>query len=190
MNISTKLLKSKLKNQTVFTIDDIMMLVPFEKRSQLDNALYYAVHRNQLLRLSEGIYALSDDYSLLELGNKYRRPSYVSSYTILQEVGIVFQPYTSIYLMSNRFEESEIDEQKYIYHQIKDTILLNPLGLYVEDNIQKATPERAICDKIYLTGIEYFDNLRNIDWNLIKRLNEKVYEDNKEIDKFLKLNSK
>jgi hypothetical protein len=36
-----------------------------------------------------------------------------------------------------------------------------------------------------LDGIEYFDNLRNVDLELIDRLNKEVYEGNKNISKFL-----
>jgi hypothetical protein len=59
------------------------------------------------------------------------------------------------------------------------------LGIEQKNGVSTATVERAICDKIYLDGIEYFDNLRNVDLDLIDRLNKEVYEGNKNISKFL-----
>jgi hypothetical protein len=106
-------------------------------------------------------------------------------YTIFQKEGIVFQPYSSIYIVSNRSEEVDIDEQKYIYRKVKDNILLNPLGVSNENHIQTASRERAICDKLYLDGDEYFDNLRNINWNFMNQLNNQVYSENKVIADFI-----
>ena len=106
-------------------------------------------------------------------------------YTVLQESGVVFQPYSSIYLISKRSEEVNIDNQKYIYRKIKDNILLNPLGIIQNDSISIATKERAICDILYLDDEQYFDNLREIDWNMILKLNKNVYENNINISNFI-----
>lgn len=149
------------------------------------NAIYYAVKQKELYTISEGIYSFDSNYSKKEFGNKYRTPSYISLYTVLQESGIVFQPYTSIFVITNRSESVDIDGQRYVYRKIKDEILLNPLGIEQKDGVSTATVERAICDKIYLDGVEYFDNLRNVNLDLIDRLNREVYEDNKNISRFL-----
>jgi len=45
--------------------------------------------------------------------------------------------------------------------------------------------ERALCDKIYLDGDEYFDNLRQINWELAGKLNAEVYFHNSNIAKFI-----
>ena len=136
-------------------------------------------------RISRGIYCFSKDYSRQEFANKYRTPSYISLYTVLQESGVVFQLYSSIYLIANRSQETEIDGQKYIYRKIRDEILLNPLGISSLNNVYKAGPERAICDKLYLDGLEHFDNLRNINWDFIRRLNQEVYHHHRAIADFL-----
>jgi hypothetical protein len=184
MNIANRLRKVN-KGATVFTVADIKKALDIKDQKSLYNAIYYAVKQKELYTISEGIYSLDTNYSKKEFGNKYRTPSYISLYTVLQESGVVFQPYTSIFVITNRSQTVDIDGQRYIYRKIKDSILLNPLGIEQKDNISTATVERAICDKIYLDGIEYFDNLRNVDLELIDRLNKEVYEGNKNISKFL-----
>lgn len=184
MNIANRLRKVN-KEATVFTIADIKKALDIKDQKSLYNAIHYAVNQKELYTISKGIYSFDTNYSRKEFGNKYRTPSYISLYTVLQESGVIFQPYTSIFVITNRSETVDIDGQKYIYRKIKDEILLNPLGIEHKNGVSTATVERAICDKIYLDGIEYFDNLRNVDLDLIDRLNKEVYEDNKNISKFL-----
>ena len=184
MNVANRLRKIN-KTDTVFTVIDIKKALDIKDQKSLYNAIYYAVKQKELYTISEGIYSFDSDYSRKEFGNKYRTPSYISLYTVLQESGTVFQPYTSIFVITNRSESVDINGQKYVYRKIKDEILLDPLGIEQENGVSTATIERAICDKIYLDGIEYFDNLRNVDLDLIDRLNKEVYERNKNISKFL-----
>jgi predicted transcriptional regulator of viral defense system len=184
MNIANKL--RKINNiSTVFTIADIKKALNIEDQKSLYNAVYYALKQQELYKISEGIYSFDTNYSKEEFANKYRTPSYISLYTVLRNSGVVFQEYTSIFVVTNRSETVDIDGQKYIYRKIKDEILLNPLGVYVKNGVNTASIERAICDKIYLDGLEYFDNLRNIDLDFIADLNKEVYDNNQNISEFL-----
>lgn len=185
MSFIKELLKTKKSDQTVFTFSDLSSAVPKYSGGKLKSALKYAVQRGDIFRISKGIYSISINYSRQEFANKYRVPSYISLYTVLVESGIVFQPYSSVYLISNRSQEIEVDSQKYIYRKIKDDILLNPFGINNLGYINKATPERALCDKLYLDGPEYFDNLRNVNWDLISQLNQEAYNNNPDITDFL-----
>ena len=180
--------KSKSNNQTVFSISDLSHLVEGYTGSKLRSALKYAAQKGDIYRVSEGIYSLTKDYSRLEFANRYRSPSYISLYSVLQKEGVVFQPYSTIYVISTRSQEVELDGQKYVYRKIKDSILLNTYGVKNESGIQMACPERAICDKLYLDGDEYFDNLRNINWELMDQLNNQVYNQNKIISNFININ--
>ncbi len=190
MSFIKNLIKSKNDSQTVFRFSDLSQIVEGYTGSKLRSALKYALVKGDIFRISQGIYSLSEDYSRLEFANKYRSPSYISLYSVLQKEGVVFQPYSTIYIVSNRSQEIEIDGQKYIYRKIKDDILLNSLGVKNEKGIQIANIERAICDKLYLDGDEYFDNLRNVDWNLMTEINTKVYRKNKLILNFINKNNK
>jgi len=190
MSFIKEFVKLKDPSQTIFTFSDLSGAVVGYSGAKLKSALKYAIQRGDIIRVSKGIYSLLKNYSKQEFANKFRSPSYISLYTIFQESGIVFQPYTSIYLIADRSEEVEIDTQKYIYRKIKDEILLNPLGINTVGNVCKATPERAVCDKLYLDKDEYFDNLRSINWDLMRELNIKVYRSSSVISEFLAKNTK
>lgn len=190
MSFFKEFIKTKNANQTVFGFSDLSSAIVGYTGPKLKSALKYAVQKGDLYRISKGIYSSSPEYSKPEFANKYRSPSYVSLYTVFQQAGIVFQPYSSIYLIAERSEEVEIDSQKYIYRKIKNEILLNSIGINNKHHIQIATSERAICDKLYLDGDEYFDNLRNIDWGFMRQLNHQVYGGNKIISSFIGKNTK
>lgn len=166
----------KRGEQTVFRLIDIAQLTGRPVDHNLSSAVSYYVKKRELVRLSKGLYALDGHYSKWELGNKLRVPSYVSLYSVLQIEGVVFQPYNSVFLISNRSEKVEIQGQQYVYRKIKDEILLNPAGITVKDNVAVASVERAFLDKLYLDGEEHFDNLSMIDWQTARQLNEQVYK--------------
>lgn len=174
-----KILRNKNEDQTVFTLSEVATYVNKSPDQNLISALSYYSKNGKLIRLSKGLYALDNNYSRQELGNKIRQPSYISLYTILQEHGVVFQVYTSVFSISNRTEEFIINNQNYIYRKLKSQILLNNLGITEERGIFKASLERALLDKIYLDGDEYFDNLRQVDWAFATQLNKKVYKSKK-----------
>ena len=182
--------KSLNPNQTVFSLADLSSVNPLYNGPKLNSAIKYLVKNKDLIRVSKGLYSLNNNYSRQELANKYRVPSYISLYTVLAESGVVFQPYSSIYLLSQRSEIKNINEVSVIYRKIKDSILLNRLGIVNTNGVFKATPERAVCDKIYLDGDEYFDNIRGIDWELIKKINSEVYNNNQVISKWILQNTK
>ena len=161
--------------QTVFGLSDVARIVGQTPDQNLISAVSYYVKQGDLIRLSKGLYALDQNYLAEELGNKLRTPSYLSLYSVLQPMGIVFQPYESFYLISRRNERREIGENKFVYRKIKDEILLNPLGLEREGAVVRASVERALLDKLYLDGEEHFDNLREVDWDKMARLNREVY---------------
>lgn len=176
--------------QTVFTISEIALLANDYTGEKLFSALKYARKSGNMIRISRGFYAFDQNYNRQEFANKFRSPSYISLYTIFQESGMVFQPYQSIFVISNRNQTITIDNQTYIYRKIKDEHLLNPLGIVTQEGINKASPERALCDLIYLDGDEYIDNLRNIDWNLVKKINQSVYNNKSLIKAYVRKNTK
>lgn len=179
-----ELLKQKPSYQTIFTYAEVAQITGKSLGENLIASINYYVRAGDLIRLSKGLYALDEDYSRFELGNKLRTPSYVSFYTVLSREGIVFQPYETFYFAANRSEEVVVQAQKFKYRKLKDEILLNDEGLYEKNGIQYATKERALLDKIYLDKEEYFDNLAGIDWEKMRTLNENVYR-SKRLQKYI-----
>ncbi|MBI4646887.1 MAG: hypothetical protein HY738_09920 [Bacteroidia bacterium] len=123
----------------------------------------------------------------MELATKIYTPSYISLETVLIKDGIIFQHYDSIFVVSYLSREIECDGQRYIYHKIKNAILMNHKGLYNTRNYFIASKERAVLDAAYIYREYHFDNLAPINKVLCNDLLA-VYQKNsltKKINKIL-----
>lgn len=174
--------------RSVFTLVDIAMLIGETNYNALNQSLFYYVKTGKLYRPRKGIYT-KIDFNPLELICRLYTPSYVSLEYVLQKSGIIFQYSTAITAVSYLSRTLEIDNKTYSYRKIKNDILINTKGILQIDNVNIATPERALLDTVYLNGDSYFDNVNSINKELIKELlplyHSKVME--KRIKKILEL---
>ena len=67
------------------------------------------------------------------------------------------------------------DKQKIRYRKLKDELLINAKGLIKNNFYYKASKERAVLDMLYLNKKYHFDNLQNMDWNMMFEL-VKIYK--------------
>ncbi len=78
---------------------------------------------------------------------------------MLYEAGVIFQRYgSSTRLIRSNTREFVFDDHHYITRKIKDEILYNDIGVRTHQNYRMATPERALCDMIYLRPNPQLDN--------------------------------
>ncbi len=148
--------------KTVFRRSDISLLLDIPSVSGLSNFLTRAREQDILQPIQNGLWALHR-YNPKELACKIRKNSYISLETVLYEAGVIFQfsPHT-IHCISDDSRQFKIDDYQYIYHKIKAEILFNPLGITTTQTMMIASPERALCDLIYLypqTSVENIEIL-------------------------------
>ena len=150
---------------TVFTFKDIALLWgDIDKNASIAGVNYY-VKKGQLYRIRRGIYAKDKNYDKFELAAKIFTPSYISMETVLAKEGIIFQHYGQIFVASYLTRDITSDGQAYVFRKIKDSVLLNPLGIEKRGNYSIAVKERALLDVLYLSREYHFDNLSLIDWD-------------------------
>jgi len=77
-----------------------------------------------------------------------------------------------------------IDNQKYTFRKIKDSILTNHTGLEFKNNYWITSPERAFLDLLYLNKNYHFDNLDSLDKEKIFKILP-IYK-NKALEKSVK----
>jgi hypothetical protein len=65
--------------------------------------------------------------------------------------------------MSERWGSYSIDQQNYVFYHLKPELLNNPIGIKEYDNYRIATPERALCDYIYLHPKSWIDAPESIN---------------------------
>ena len=156
----TEVFKDK---RTVFDIADIAFMLDESDFKNLKQKVNYYVHKRVILNLRRGIYA-KENYNPEELAGKIFKPSYISLEYVLQKAGVIFQYSESITAISYLTRTVVINRQSLMFRKIKHTILLNTLGITInDDGICIATPERAFLDVLYLNTNFYFDNITILD---------------------------
>ena len=157
-------------NNTVFTVSELKILFNIKDPTQLNQIMQRMKNQNIVKNLWYGIWTLNN-YDKLELWSKLRKNSYISLEYVLQKNGIIFQSYDkTITLVGSNTFTKEIDWLTFEYHKIKPSILTNPLWLVYTWKYYIATPERAVCDMIYLYKNITFDNIKPLTTELLSEL--------------------
>lgn len=155
--------------RTVFSLNDIAMLIGESDFKKLNERLSYYVRKGKLLRPRKGIY-VKPNYNPKELVCTLYTPSYISLEYVLQKAGVVFQYDERITAVSYLSRSIDVEGRTYSYRKIKGEILIVTQGINQTGNVNIATPERAFLDILYLNTTYYFDTLNPLDKNLITKL--------------------
>jgi hypothetical protein len=156
--------------RTIFRLNDIAMLTGETNFQLLNQKLNYYVHKGKLLNPRRGIYA-KPAYNAEELACTIYTPSYISLEYVLQKAGVVFQFDSRISVVSYLSRAIEVENKTYIYRKLKGEILVNTAGIIRQNNqVNKATAERAFLDLFYLNFDYYFDNLNPLNKDLVYKL--------------------
>ena len=170
--------------RTAFNTKSIALLLNEKRDLLLTKKLNYYVKKGLLLNPRKGIYTKINP-NMEELAGLVFVPSYISLQYVLQKAGVVFQYDSAITSVSYLNREIEMCGQTFRYNQVKKEIAYNLEGIERRDNINIATPERALLDMMYLNSECYFDNIDGINKRKIAqllsiyqspRLNERVKE--------------
>lgn len=170
--------------RTAFNTKSVALLINEKRDISLTKKLNYYVKKGLLLNPRKGIYTKTSP-NLEELAGLVFVPSYISLEYVLQKAGVVFQYDSAITSVSYLSREIEMCGQTFRYSQLKKEILYNLDGIDRYDNINIATPERALLDMMYLNSECYFDNLDGISKRKVaqllpiyqsSRMNERIKE--------------
>lgn len=165
-----KLLKLHVSKLSVFTIEDLSTLWNISDRKVLLESIKYYLLTKRLKSLKRGVYVADKEYNNFELAQKLYAPSYISLHTALGSHGINFQHYETVYSVSLQRKKIEVEGKKFSYHSLKEQIFWNQLGLEKKENYYLASPERAVCDAIYLFPRLGFDYLQRLDSQKLREL--------------------
>ena len=147
MNKLKTLIETK---KTVFTIEEIKDIFSDLSKEALPKSLFRSKKSGELLNPYKGIWALPV-YDEKELACKIKKGSYLSLETVLYDSGAIFQSYFNTKTcISCASADITINGENYRYTKIKDSLLYNDIYIKQYDNYRVATPERALCDYIYL----------------------------------------
>lgn len=149
--------------RTVFSLQEIAMLVDEPDFSKLKQRINYYVRTNKIRNPRRSIYT-KEAYSVEELACKIFKPAYISLEYVLQKSGMMFQYNSQVTTISYLSRAIQIDARDLVYRKIRNDLLYNTTGIIMDDHgISMATPDRAFLDTIYLNGAYHFDSLKPLD---------------------------
>ncbi len=170
----------------VFTTQDLALLWRITEKNYLKTKIYRLIKNGNLRRIRGGVYVIGENYNSWEAANKIIAPSYVSLSSVLAQAGIIFQYDSAVYSIASTPRTVVADGQKYVYRRIAVDIFFLRLGIETVDNVDVATPERAILDTLYLEKDFYADNPDKINWERCFEL-APYYENKKLIQRLKKI---
>lgn len=164
-------------DRKLFHTQDLAILWRIENRNTLYTTIKRYVKKGILIPIHKGFYATvplkTVDPFLLGIAflHKY---AYVSTESVLVENGLIFQSLEYITIVSNTSLKFELAGKKYLVRKMKDEFLYHVTGIITENQVNKATLERAIADMLYFDSHYYFDKKENTDWEKVKKLQKEV----------------
>ena len=156
--------------RTVFTLNEIAVLVDEPDFNRIKQNIHYYVRSKKIKNLRRGIYA-KENYSCEELACKIYKPSYLSLEYALQKHGVIFQYHSGITGICYLSRTISIEDNNFIFRKIKNIVLIDTNGINMTDEgINIASPERAFLDTLYLYGDFYFDNISGLNKQKIVKM--------------------
>lgn len=146
-------------DRNVFSAQDLGVLWGYSEEKKLFEIIKHYARTGQIYRLGRGLYSKklltendlrSETRLQYEIANKLVPNSYISLWTVLKNEGVMFQYYDEIYSVAKRSVVREVLGVKFVYKQVKESILLNDTGVNVQDGLRVASAERAKEDMKYL----------------------------------------
>ena len=167
MDYVSKLIKS---NKTVFTYQDLSILLWIKSRNSIKSLLARYVDSWLLRNVHAGIYVLPK-YNEFELATKIKKNSYISFESVLKPAWVIFQDYwNKIFLASDKTGQKDSDWLVFEYRKLRDDILYNQLWIEHKWQYAIATPERALCDRLYISKNYYFDNIEHLNFIKLREI--------------------
>lgn len=151
----TTLLKTE---QTVFTTAQLQQIFADTKAKTLSWTLYRYKQSGKLLNPQKWVWTLPV-FDVYELACTLYPDSYISLETVLYEAGVIFQRYGgSTRVIRSNTRDKVFQDHHYIARKLKPSLLSNTTGVRAHHNYRMATPERALCDYVYLRPQAQLDN--------------------------------
>lgn len=178
-----KIAQIQASDRNVFSAQDLAVLWKYSDESKLFETIKHYVRTGQIYAIARGLYSkkkltesdLRNNEKLqYEIANKLVANSYVSLWTVLKKEGVIFQYYDEVYSVAERSVERVVLGVKFIYKQVKESVLLCDLGILNENGNRLATVERAIGDMSYLFPRVHIEPTNDVNVKLLDEM-RKIY---------------
>lgn len=165
------------EDRQLFHTRDLALLWGIGNENTLYTVIKRYVKKGILIPIYKGFYSTVEPEKIdpLILGlTALSSYAYVSGEYILAYHGIIFQSLNSITLVSDASRKFKIANHEYLVRKLKDIYLFNTAGIYEENGINKATPERAYADMLYYNSRYHIDNRKGLNFKKVTQIRKEV----------------
>jgi hypothetical protein len=143
------------------------------------NTLYTTIKRyvQKGMRIYKGMYSTLPLAQLnsLELGKAIiHRFTYLSTESVLAQVGVVAQAIYAYTFVSDISKKVTVGSMSFLFRQLKDEYLNNPTGIVNQKGVFIAIPERAAADMLYFNPKYHFDAPASLDFDKVRSIQKEV----------------
>lgn len=165
------------QKQSIFHTSDLGVLWDIRNRNTLYTLLKRYTKAGILFRIFKGLYSLYPINQLdpFLLGLKaLHEYSYISTETVLAQMGIIHQIIHNITIISSKPMKFKIGAHLYISRKLQNKFLFNPVGIVERNGVRIAAVERAVADLLYFNSKAVFDGKRLIDIQKVKQMQQEI----------------
>ena len=166
------------QSQKLFHTSDLKVLWNISKQSTLYQTIYRLIKKKILFRIQKGLYSIVPLNQLdpVEIGFRaINRFNYLSTESVLSKNGIINQSPTKITFISDISDNFTINDNFYLFRQLKPQCLNNTIGIIQSHNgVFIATPERAVADMLYFQSNYHFDAQNLINWDQVNKIQKEL----------------
>ncbi|MBU2543669.1 hypothetical protein KJ707_03875 [Patescibacteria group bacterium] len=162
--------------RTVFSTTQLALYWSTEHKRTLYVQISRAKKKGFLKSIQKGLYAINEvEVNRFELAGSLKKNSYISFETVMAKESIINQWYGSYFSASNRKMKIKNEYGTFEYKRLPERILNNRLGIINTGTYFITTPERAVCDYVYKSGLQPLDDINELDLDELIRIS-KIYE--------------
>lgn len=163
--------------EPLYHTDELAALWGITNRNTLTVSIHRYVQKGVLIPVYRGLYAtrpISEISPYRLAAAVAHRYCYVSTETVLVNVGVMFQQLSAITFVSDRTQQADLGGHTFRFRQMAPKFLHQPMGISLQDGVLWASPERAYADLLYFVPKYYLDNPGVLDMKKVKQIQQEV----------------
>lgn len=169
-------------NKRLYHTADLAVLWHITNKNTLYTTIKRYVQQGILIPVYKGLYSTLPLNQLdpLELGRAIiHNYAYLSTESVLANNGIINQAVYAHTFITSASKKITVTTSPgniatFLYRQLKDEYLYNPLGIKQQNDIFVASTERAVADLLYFVPKYHFDLPEMVDWQQVRYLQKQI----------------
>jgi hypothetical protein len=139
-------------DRKIFHSNDLALLWNITNKNTLYTTIKRYLQKGVLIPIHKGLYSTVPLSQLdpLDLGKAIiHRYTYLSTESVLVQAGVIAQATYAYTFVSNQPKKVSIGTLWFLFRQLKEVYLNNPIGILNQNGVFSATTERAAADMLY-----------------------------------------